>query len=93
MNHRLDFLKHYGVKGMRWGITRKKHRSDVKKMSDQELRQRIARLSLENQYSNLTRPQKSAARKMVEDIIRENIKNAANKRIQKRVGCRNRFRG
>lgn len=61
----VEELRHYGTKGMRWGI-RKKRGSSVKKaskpkkrsikdMSDAELRERINRINMERQYSQLTR--------------------------------------
>ena len=59
-----NFLEHYGVKGMKWGIRRKRkkttHKSEkqarkaAKKMSDQELREKLNRLNMEQQYVRLT---------------------------------------
>ena len=66
-----NYLKHYGVKGMRWGvrkdrnkkdtfkpksrkISRTQYLKDIDKMSDTDLRNRINRLQMENQYAKLT---------------------------------------
>lgn len=62
-------LYHHGVKGMKWGVRRKRksvdnthedyrrahNKTDVKNMSDKELRDRNNRLQMERQYSDLTR--------------------------------------
>lgn len=64
------YLAHYGVKGMRWGRrkgtssssdssvkTAKKVKPvtpDVKTMSDKELREKINRIQMEQQYAKLT---------------------------------------
>jgi hypothetical protein len=47
-----DNLQHTGVKGMKWGVRKDKLRSS-RKLSDEELRTRVKRLSLEQQYRNL----------------------------------------
>lgn len=58
-------LKHFGVKGMKWGVRRKrvKHedyrkahsRKHVSEMSDRELRERNNRLQMEQQHAQLTK--------------------------------------
>lgn len=71
MSHRTldnDFLAHYGVKGMKWGVRRKRkstrHKSEkqarkaARKMSDQELREKLNRLNMEQQYVRLTTTKK-----------------------------------
>ena len=48
-------LEHVGVKGMRWGVRKKRGSSkSVKTLSDAELKTRINRLNLEAQYNKLT---------------------------------------
>ena len=113
-----DSFKHYGVKGMKWGVRRSqaqldaaaKRRSDknekkatkknrkkaqrqvsqqnspaaknqeAKSLSDNELRQRINRLQMERQYTQLTSsPQtKTGARKVGDILLREGGQVVAN---------------
>ena len=63
-------LKHWGIKGMKWGIRRYQNAdgsltpagrqryssssSETSHLSDQELRERISRLELEKRYRDLT---------------------------------------
>lgn len=64
-----DFLEHYGVKGMKWGVRKKRNEGDrkktfgkgtnnqqksVKDLSDKELRDVVNRLNMEQQYARLT---------------------------------------
>ena len=64
-----DFLKHYGVKGMKWGVVKKaandgsehakwlaketQKNKEAKTMTNDELKKRIERLNLEKKYSEL----------------------------------------
>lgn len=71
-------LKHYGVKGMRWGVRRKRvHHEDyqkahnkksIREMSDKELRERNNRLQMEQQYAQLTK-KKNRGKQVVTAII------------------------
>lgn len=88
-----DFFAHYGVKGMKWG-TRHKRRSEshtgtspgnsrpsAHELSDDELRDHIARMQLERQYSELvhgvTPKKKSEAAAFIADLGKSQVKNAA----------------
>ena len=78
-------LYHYGIKGMRWGVRRteaqlkvgrkqSKRTADiddpVKKMSDEELRRRVNRLQMEQQYSKLSGTDVSKGKKFVDKTIK-----------------------
>lgn len=69
-----DFLEHYGKKGMRWGVRnarsstssgKSKKGPNVKNMSDQELRDVVKRMQLEQQYSSLTKGSSSSRNKRI----------------------------
>lgn len=122
-----DFFAHYGIKGMRWGVRKRRsagggsskskpsksasakpqnhtetpvHKQaasqtpgktsggvhtpsnrlpphEVKKLTDKELKDRIARIELEQKYAKLTAPQLSPGRKMVNEILANTARNSA----------------
>lgn len=59
-----DFLEHYGVKGMKWGVRRSKSqlarasknstKKTAKNLSDEELKKAVERLRLEREYVDIT---------------------------------------
>jgi hypothetical protein len=53
-----EYIKHYGVLGMRWGVRNEKggsgKRPSVKSMSDKDLQAAVNRLNLEASYKRLT---------------------------------------
>jgi hypothetical protein len=49
-----DFLSHYGVKGMHWGIRKDESSQDLSSLSDKELSAVINRMRLESEYSRLS---------------------------------------
>jgi len=58
----LEYLEHFGVKGQKWGVRRKRTNQkpappDVKKMSNEELKAAVARLQLERQFKDLSKNQ------------------------------------
>ncbi len=74
-------LEHVGVKGMRWGVRRRKKGSKTnqdtnktKHLTNDELKQVIDRIELERKFNTLTAKQQSKKSKFAEDIL----KNMAN---------------
>lgn len=71
-------LMHYGIKGMRWGVRKKRtyhedyqkvhDKKSVRNMSDKELRERNNRLQMEQQYAQLTK-KKNRGKQVVTAII------------------------
>lgn len=69
------YLSHYGVKGMKWGVRRgRKTSSNIKNMSDTELRTRINRIQMERQYKELTKPKKSTLNTIIRSAVKESSK-------------------
>lgn len=81
-----EFLEHFGVKGMRWGVRRNRSAQNTsegvdptkaaKKMSDHELKQAVERLRLEKQYVDMMRgesssPQRSAGKDFANSILKD----------------------
>lgn len=76
-------LKHYGVLGMRWGrrsggsITSsktkkasKKNKKKVSEMSDSELREKVNRIQMEQQYSKLTSQNVKSGKQYIDKLIK-----------------------
>lgn len=71
-------LMHYGIKGMKWGVRRKRtyhedyrkvhDKKSVREMSDKELRERNNRLQMEQQYAQLTK-KKNRGKQAVKAIV------------------------
>lgn len=57
-------------------------KEDVKKLTDKQLRDKLNRMNMEQQYSSLTRPKKGTVRKMLEevavDVAKKQMKAIAN---------------
>lgn len=81
MQHDEEFLMHYGVLGMKWGVRRsrngsskssgskrKKKRENIKDLSDEELNRRINRLRRENEYKRLKSQGRSQAHKALSHV-------------------------
>ena len=76
-----EVLEHYGVKGMRWGVRKKRSRSSESKdvstlrkkkafeLSNDELKRVNARLNLEKQYSQLNPSTATRAKKAVGGVL------------------------
>ena len=76
-------LKHYGVLGMRWGRrsggsttsskTKKASKENKKKaseMSDSELREKVNRLQMEQQYSKLSSNNVNKGKQFIDKVIK-----------------------
>lgn len=54
-----DFLEHFGVKGMKWGVRNKRddgrthYKTDPKNLTSDELQRRIKRMETEKRYKDL----------------------------------------
>lgn len=65
MNGLDEILAHYGVKGMKWGVRRKRgsdgkasagtEKPKAKDLSDDELRKAVSRMQMERQYNDLVK--------------------------------------
>lgn len=75
-----DFLSHYGVKGMKWGVRKRssgrsggsgktKFTKPANKLSNEEINRRIKRLETEKRYNSLNSEDKSKGRQFVEGVL------------------------
>lgn len=93
-----EFLKHFGIPGMKWGRRRgrssgrgfvssepdgqgeiRSTRANTVHLSNSQLQTRIARLRLENDYSNLTKPAPKAGQKFINSVLSDSGKKVASK--------------
>ena len=115
-----DFLAHYGIKGMKWGIRKADRQArkakkaqelydnssedaraaqdakrkmgstgSVASLSNKELQTLVTRMNLEQQLSGLQEKTKtkSAGRKFVKEIAREQVKNTVSGALKDSVGA------
>ena len=75
-----DVLAHYGILGMKWGkrkarkggsVKKSKKSDPVKKMSDDELRRRLNRMRMEQEYKNLSKVNVTNGKKKAQAVLRE----------------------
>jgi hypothetical protein len=72
-----EFLEHYGVKGMKWGIRKsrgsrkgkKTARQTAKTLTNKELKKRVDRLNMEKQYTDLARKDAKASMSRGQKIV------------------------
>jgi hypothetical protein len=77
-----QLIEHYGVKGMRWGVRRKRPKSSAdsssvsrllkkkpRQLSDAELKKINNRLNLERQFSSLNPSKTAKGKKFVSSIL------------------------
>ena len=76
-------LYHHGIKGQKWGVRRfqnkdgtrtsagkRREKENVSSMSDQELRDKINRMNLENRYHNLSNGRSSSGLDIAEKSVK-----------------------
>lgn len=74
-----EFIEHYGVKGMRWGVrndrrgrssgSKTQYKKQATRLSDAELKRRISRMELEKKYSDLKKPAPPAGVNYVKKLL------------------------
>lgn len=63
----------------------KQIREDLNSMSDKELRERINRMQMEQQYIRMMTPEKSAAKKQVEQFLINEGRNLASQMLREQI--------
>lgn len=81
-----EFLSHYGVKGQKWGVRKRRNEAARKKqfspanrarkMSEKDLKEAIARMELEKKYIDLSKGTTGAGKKYTRDILENSGKTA-----------------
>ena len=84
INKGKDFLEHYGVKGMRWGVRRKRPRGaasedaqrhaanrkkNVSELSDRDLQQLVNRMNMEQQVGKLKKSSVKKGNNYVKELL------------------------
>lgn len=86
-------LEHYGVKGMKWGVRKRRSEGDraktfgsgrtrfkdkkVKDLDDEEINRRIKRMELEQRYDNLNKSTVKSGKDYASGILSNSGKSAA----------------
>ena len=74
-----EFLSHYGVLGMKWGVRKDRKSSKARtryskspsRLTDDELKRRVSRMETEKRYNELNRRDVSTGEKMAVDIVKK----------------------
>jgi hypothetical protein len=84
-----NLLIHYGVKGQKWGVTRKRPRpvavdplGPTRKLSTDELQKVVNRMRLEQQYLELARSPKTSGGKYAQSILENSGRSIVNTLVQ-----------
>ncbi|MET0786504.1 MAG: hypothetical protein ABWY25_07360 [Paenisporosarcina sp.] len=84
-----EFIEHHGVKGMRWGVRKKRNDSafrdrnrttygkSPKKLSSAELEKRIRRMEAEKRYNDLNKRDVSKGEQIAAEILTNSGKKVA----------------
>jgi len=71
-----NFLEHFGVKGMKWGIRKdgkgsgkKSAQQTAKTLTNKELKKRVDRLNMEKQYASLAKGDAAASMSTGQKIV------------------------
>jgi hypothetical protein len=81
-----DFLEHFGVKGMKWGVrkdssssrptAKTRYKAAPKHLTDAQLQERIKRMETEKRYNDLNKRTVGTGEKLASDIITNVGKNS-----------------
>lgn len=83
-----EFLEHYGVKGMKWGVRKRssgrsggsgktQFKKPANKLSNEEINRRIKRLETEKRYNSLNAKEKSKGREFAEGVLQSSARTVA----------------
>jgi hypothetical protein len=70
-----EFIEHYGTKGMKWGVRKKRssdrthYKSPAKKLTNAELEKRIKRMETEKKYKSLNKQDLSPGHAAAMEIL------------------------
>ena len=79
-----ESLAHYGVKGMKWGVRKK--RPSAKKMTTKDLSTKVNRMRLESEYNKYTRPKRTRAKMIGASVLTAVATTAATMAVRKYAG-------
>lgn len=78
MNRTENFIKHYGVPGMKWGVRkdgkrggRKATSNEASTLTNKELKKRVSRLEMEKKYIELTAKRGALAESSTSEAVRK----------------------